>query len=223
MEPPRAPRPSAPAKPAAAEARPTTLPAAGETFGFGLNYPIPNVEALATNIASAIEHATKAMAAYLRPRETGEIKTTFAEEVGEMVQSIGHVAEYYMSDPKRAFDAQTELTTQFINLWASTLQRFQGLPAKPVAEPDRSDKRFSDTEWRDNPFFDFLKQAYVLTTQWADDLVRHADELEPHRRDKARFYLRQVTAALSPSNFIGTNPELLRATLEESGENSCAA
>src|SRR5271166_2960064 len=219
LEPPRVPPPSEPAESAAAEARPTTQPAAGETFGFGVNYPMPNVEALATNIASAIEHAAKAMAAYLRPRETGEIKTTFAEEVGEMVESIGHVAEYYMSDPKRAFDAQTELTTQFINLWASTLQRFQGLPAKPVVEPDRSDKRFSDAEWRKNPFFDFLKQAYVLTTQWADDLVRHADELEPHRRDKARFYLRQVTAALSPSNFIGTNPELLRATLEESGEN----
>ena len=121
--------------------------------------------------------------------------------------------------PQRAFEAQTALTTQFINLWAATLQRFQGAPAKPVAEPDRSDKRFSDAEWRDNPFFDFLKQAYVLTTRWADDLVRRADELEPHERDKAQFYLRQVTAALSPSNFIGTNPELLRATLEESGEN----
>src|SRR5271166_246077 len=220
VEPPRVPPPSAPAKPAAAEARPAMQPAAaGETFGFGLNYPIPNVEALATNIASAIEHAGKAMAAYMRPRETGEIKTTIADDIGDMVRSIGHVAEYYMSDPKRAFDAQTELTTQFINLWASTLQRFQGAPVKSVAEPDGSDKRFSDAEWRDNPFFDFLKQAYVVTSDWADDLVRRADELEPRKRDKARFYLRQVTAALSPSNFVATNPELLRTTLAESGEN----
>ena len=124
-----------------------------------------------------------------------------------------------MSEPQRAFEAQTALTTQFINLWAATLQRFQGAPAAPVAEPDRSDKRFSDAEWRDNPFFDFIKQAYVLTTRWADDLVRRADELDPHERDKAQFYLRQVTAALSPSNFVGTNPELLRVTLQESGEN----
>ena len=159
------------------------------------------------------------MAAYLRPRETGEIKAKFADDIGEMVRSLGHVAEYYMSDPKRAFEAQTALTSQFVNLWAATLQRFQGMPAEPIAEPDRSDKRFSDAEWRDNPFFDFLKQAYVLTTRWADDLVRRADELEPHARDKAHFYLRQVSAALAPSNFIGTNPELIRATLEESGEN----
>ena len=59
----------------------------------------------------------------------------------------------------------------------------------------------------------------MLTTRWADDLVKRADDLEPHDRDKAQFYLRQVSAALSPSNFLATNPELLRATLAESGEN----
>ena len=59
----------------------------------------------------------------------------------------------------------------------------------------------------------------MVTSDWADDLVRRADELEPRKRDKARFYLRQVTAALSPSNFVATNPELLRTTLAESGEN----
>jgi polyhydroxyalkanoate synthase subunit PhaC len=192
---------------------------AADALSAGPQYPMPNVEALAHNIASAIEQAGKVMSAYLRPRETGEIKATLAEDVGEMVRSIGHVAEYYMADPRRAFGAQTALTVQFINLWAATLQRFQGAPAAPVVEPDRSDKRFSDAEWRDNPFFDFIKQAYVLTTRWADDLVRRADEIEPHERDKAQFYLRQVSAALSPSNFIGTNPELLRATLAESGEN----
>ncbi len=182
-------------------------------------YPIPDAEALARNIGSAIEHAGRAMAAYLRPRETGEIKTTIGDDIGEMVRSLGHVAEYYMSDPARVIEAQTALTTKFIDLWAATLQRFQGGPAKPIVEPDRSDKRFSDAEWRENPFFDFIKQAYVLTTRWADDLVSRADDLEPHERHKAQFYLRQVTAALAPSNFIGTNPELLRATLAESGEN----
>ena len=209
------PAPPPKAKPAA----PSSAPAAGGAFGFGIHYPLPDTEALARNIGDAIEHAGRAMAAYLRPRETGEIKTTITDEIGEMVRSFGHVAEYYMSDPTRAIEAQTALTTRFIDLWAGTLQRFQGAPAKPVAEPDSSDKRFSDAEWRENPFFDFLKQAYVLTTDWADDLVRRADKLETHKRDKAQFYLRQVAAALSPSNFVGTNPELLRATLAESGEN----
>ena len=159
---------------------------------------MPNVEALARNVASAIEHAGKAMAAYMRPREAGEIKTTIADDVGDLVRSLGHRG---ITCPIPRRPSRRRSTIRIIDLWAATLQRFQGAPVKSVAEPDGSDKRYPDAEWRDNPFFDFLKQAYVVTSDWADDLVRRADELEPRKRDKARFYLRQVTAALSPSNF----------------------
>jgi polyhydroxyalkanoate synthase subunit PhaC len=182
-------------------------------------YAAPDVDALAQNIAQAIEQGSKALAAYLLPRESGEIKTTVASDIGEMVRSIGRVAEYYMADPQRAFAAQAALTRQFVDLWASTLHRLQGEQAPPVAAPDAADKRFADPAWRDNPYFDFIKQAYVLTARWADDLVKRADDLEPHERQKAQFYLRQVTAALSPSNFVATNPEVLRTTLAESGDN----
>ena len=212
------PAPTAPVPAPRAEPSPPP-PAPDAAVSAGAPYRMPDVEALANNTRRMMELAGRALAAFIRPRETGEIKSTIADDVGEMVRSLGHVAEYYMSEPKRALEAQAALGARFVDLWASTLQRFQGAPAEPVAEPDRTDKRFSDAEWRDNPYFDFIKQAYVLTTRWADDLVRRADEMDPHERDKAQFYLRQVTAALSPSNFLGTNPELLRVTLQESGEN----
>jgi polyhydroxyalkanoate synthase len=124
-----------------------------------------------------------------------------------------------MAEPQRAFAAQAALTKQFVELWASTLHRLQGEQGPPIAAPEAADKRFADPAWRDNPYFDFIKQAYVLTTHWADELVKRADELEPHERQKAQFYLRQVSAALSPSNFLATNPEVLRTTLAESGDN----
>jgi polyhydroxyalkanoate synthase subunit PhaC len=211
------PAPVARPEPSAGAGPPASAPAKPSVEGAPL--PTPDVEALAHNIAQAIELGGKALAAYLAPRQSGEIKTTIAEDIGEMVRSIGRVAEYYMAEPQRAFAAQTALTTRFVDLWATTLQRLQGETAEPIAPPESSDKRFADAAWRDNPYFDFIKQAYVLTTRWADDLVKHADELEPHDRDKAQFYLRQVTAALSPSNFVVTNPELMRTTLAESGEN----
>src|ERR1700722_14768314 len=213
--------PAAPSSPANTADATTLAPipspvAPPDTSG---EYPAPDAEALARNIAQAIEQGGKVLAAYLQPRASGEIKATVADDIGEMVRSIGRVAEYYMTDPQRAFAAQTALTKQFVDLCASTLQRLQGEQAPPVVAPDAADKRFADAAWRDNPYFDFIKQAYVLTARWADDLVKHADELDPHDREKAQFYLRQVTAALSPSNFLATNPELLRTTLAESGEN----
>ena len=217
IDPTRSAAAAAPPEPAKNAAPPRAVPA--EAASASGQYPAPDVEALAHNIAHAIEQGGKALAAYMAPRQTGEIKVTIADDIGEMVRSIGRVAEYYMTDPQRAFAAQTALTKQFVDLWASTLQRLQGEQAPPVAAPDAADKRFADSAWRDNPYFDFIKQAYVLTTRWADDLVKRADDLTPHDREKAQFYLRQVTAALSPSNFLATNPELLRTTLAESGEN----
>ena len=69
------------------------------------------------------------LAAYLRPRETGEIKMKLADDGGEMIRSIGQLGQYYMADPLEAFEAQTALSMQFIDLWASTLQRFLGAQA----------------------------------------------------------------------------------------------
>ena len=88
-----------------------------------------------------------------------------------------------------------------------------------MAQPDPRDKRFADPEWTSNQFYDFLKQAYLLTVQWADHLVRDAKGLDPHTQHKAEFYLRQIANAVSPSNFVLTNPELLRETLGSNADN----
>jgi polyhydroxyalkanoate synthase len=181
--------------------------------------PLPDIEALSRNVARLIEEGGKVAAAFLAPRESGEVKSTLSDDVSDAVATLGKVAEHYYSDPQRAFQAQASLSTQFMALWAATLHRLNGEPTPPVAAPEANDKRFSDPEWRANPYFDFLAQAYVMTTRWAGDLVKRADQLDPHTRDKAQFYLRQVTGALSPSNFIATSPELMRTTLAESGDN----
>ena len=89
----------------------------------------------------------------------------------------------------------------------------------PVVAPDPKDRRFADPEWSSNQFFDFVKQAYLLSAHWADHLVEDAKDLDPHTRQKAEFYVKQVANALSPSNFVLTNPELLRETLGSNAEN----
>ncbi|HEY1942032.1 MAG TPA: class I poly(R)-hydroxyalkanoic acid synthase [Roseiarcus sp.] len=174
---------------------------------------------MSRNVARLVEEGGKVLAAYMQPRQTGEAAAQPNSEIADAVATLGRVAEYYVADATRAFEAQATLSKQFIDLWGATLRRLHGEDAPPVAPPEPGDKRFSDPEWRTNPYFDFLKQAYVLTTRWANDLVERADDLDPHTRHKAHFYLRQVTSALSPSNFVATNPELLRTTLAESGEN----
>src|SRR5215831_12504183 len=178
-----------------------------------------DVEALSRNIARLIEEGGKALAAYMKPREEGTIKGDVGEDITDVVKSVGRVAEYWMSDPRRALELQTSLGQAYLDLWANTVKRMAGEQTKPVAAPDAKDKRFADPEWSENQFFDFLKQAYLLTAQWADNLVKDAAGVDEHTRKKAEFYVRQIANAISPSNFVLTNPELLRATLSSNAEN----
>ena len=176
------------------------------------------VEVFAHNIARMVEEGGKALSAYLRPREEGKIKSEMADSVTDVVKTIGQVLEYWLADPQRALELQTSLGRAFLELWAVAAKRLAGEEAAPVVAPDPRDKRFADPEWSQNQFFDFLKQVYLLTVQWSERLVKDA-EVDEQTRQKAAFYIKQIGNAIAPSNFVLTNPELLRETLAAKGEN----
>jgi polyhydroxyalkanoate synthase len=178
-----------------------------------------DVEAFAKNLARLVEEGGKALAAYLKPREEGRIQPGLSDEINDMVRTLGEIANYWLSDPARAVELQSRLGKSYLELWGAAVKRMAGESAAPVIAPDPKDKRFADPEWSSNQFFDFVKQAYLLSTSWADQLVAGAEDLDPHTRHKAEFYIRQLANALSPSNFILTNPELLRETLGSNAEN----
>jgi poly[(R)-3-hydroxyalkanoate] polymerase subunit PhaC len=178
-----------------------------------------DAEAFAMNLARALENGGKALAAYLKPRESGELKDNQPTEMSEVIKTLTAVAEYWLSDNERSSDIQTRMAKGYLDLWGSAARRLAGQEAMPAIAPSPRDKRFADPEWKSNQFFDFMMQLYLLTTQWAHDLVNNADGLDPHTRKKAEFYVQQITNALAPSNFVLTNPEVLRETLASSGTN----
>jgi polyhydroxyalkanoate synthase len=178
-----------------------------------------DIEAFSHNLARMVEEGGKALAAYLKPREQGEISGDLSEDVTDAVKSLGRVAEYWLSDPRRALEVQTSLGRAYLDLWAGAVKRMAGEQTQPVAKPDPKDKRFADPEWSQNQFFDFLKQVYLLTAQWGDRLVKDAAGVDELTRKKAEFYVKQIANAISPSNFVLTNPELLRETLSSNAEN----
>ncbi|MGO9045924.1 MAG: PHA/PHB synthase family protein [Xanthobacteraceae bacterium] len=178
-----------------------------------------DVEEFSHNLARLIEEGGRALAAYLKPREQGNTGGELADEVTEVVKTLGQVAEYWLADPQRTVELQNRLGTAYLDLWASAAKRLAGQDSAPVAVPAKADRRFADPEWTQNQFFDFLKQAYLLTARWADKLVSDAGTLDPHTKQKAEFYVRQITNALSPTNFVLTNPELLRETLLSNADN----
>src|SRR5690349_12286870 len=173
-----------------------------------------DIEAFARNLARLVEEGGKALAAYIAPREEGKIKPQFSEEVTDAAKSIGQVAEYWLSDPQRALELQTSLGRAYLDLWAGAVHRMAGETYEPTAKPAASDKRFADPEWSSNQFYDFLKQAYLLTADWANKIVKEADGVDPLTRQRAEFYIKQIVNAAAPSNFVLTNPALMRETME---------
>jgi polyhydroxyalkanoate synthase len=182
-------------------------------------YEIKDPEALAHNLARVVEEAGKAAAAYLKPREEGKEPLDLSEGIGDFIKTIAKVAEYWLAEPQRALEAERKLWAGYLDLWSSSLKRMMGEPAAPAAEPEPRDRRFLDPDWKENQFFDFMKQLYLITSRWATDMAEQAEGVDEHTRHKAGFYLRQLASALAPSNFVLTNPELLRETLASNAEN----
>jgi polyhydroxyalkanoate synthase len=124
-----------------------------------------------------------------------------------------------MQDPVTLVQAQMSLWYDYMRLWQSATERMMGGAPDPVAEPEQHDRRFTDPAWEENQLFDFVKQSYLLTARWLQATVEGIEGLDDKTAKKVDFYTRQFVDAMAPSNFLMTNPEVLRATLESGGEN----
>src|SRR5579864_1926163 len=124
-----------------------------------------------------------------------------------------------MADPGKLVQAQVSLWQDYLQLWQRTAERFLGGKAEPLVEPAANDKRFKDAAWSESTLFDFIKQSYLLTARWLQTTVKDIDGLDDKTAKKVDFYTRQFVDAMAPSNFVMTNPEVLRTTIESGGEN----
>ena len=124
-----------------------------------------------------------------------------------------------MSHPQELVQAQFQLWQNYVRLWHTTTQRMMGAEVEPVIVPDRGDRRFKDAAWNENALFDFIKQSYLLSSKYFLQVASQKDGLNDKTQQKLEFYTRQFVEMMAPSNFVATNPEVLRVTLETRGEN----
>src|SRR5689334_707709 len=124
-----------------------------------------------------------------------------------------------MANPARLMQAQLGFWQDYVTLWQNTTRRIMGMETEPVIDPAATDRRFRDDAWKENEVFDFIKQSYLLSARYVQDVVAHVDGLDPRTAQRVDFYARQFIDAMSPSNFLLTNPEVLRKTAETGGEN----
>ena len=179
-----------------------------------------HMEAFARNMVRLFDQGTKAFSALAeRTSSNGQGPYSMASEAGEAAKSLGEIARHWAAEPAKFATAQSELLASYADLWGRSVRRFLGEEVEPVVEPEPGDNRFKDPDWSNGQVFDFWKQAYLITSRWAEDLTRNTSGVDDKTRKKALFYLNQMLSAMSPSNFPLTNPEVIRTTLATNAEN----
>ena len=133
--------------------------------------------------------------------------------------AFGEVLSRMASHPEQLLQSQIDLWQAHFNLWTTTARRMMGHDVDPVVSPARGDKRFRHDDWQENEVFDFIKQSYLLTANWLTDTVGNVEGVERDTKAKINFFTKQFADALAPSNFLLTNPEVLRETLRTNGDN----
>jgi polyhydroxyalkanoate synthase len=124
-----------------------------------------------------------------------------------------------MSQPHELARAQLGFWQDHARLWQAATQRMLGVEVRPVIAADRGDRRFKDPAWDDNVLFDFVKQSYLLSSKYLLQVAGQRDGVNDKTQRKLAFYTRQFVEMMAPSNFLATNPEVLRLTVETRGEN----
>lgn len=177
---------------------------------------------IAHRIAEDLEQlatmAPRVLASWLQRQAEGDYFTLPNPWV--IARSLATLGAQMLLHPQCLFESQTRLGLGYLQLWQDGLAQLLGQPTPAITEHERKDRRFQNEAWRENVFFDRLKQAYLFTARELMTTVREiTTDLDSHDRLKAEFYAHQFLDALSPANMVTTNPEILQETLRTGGEN----
>lgn len=124
-----------------------------------------------------------------------------------------------LSDPETLANLQLQYWQNWMAIWENVWKRYQGDDVRGLYQPETGDKRFKSEEWQNNLLFDFIKQSYLMTRQWIAQTVENTHGIDAATRERLAFSARQFADAISPTNFVLTNPDVLRETVRTGGEN----
>src|SRR6185295_9619559 len=168
-------------------------------------------------VQSVAERSSKILADFTQ-KQAQSLSSAMRDEMG--------IAKAYMdlyaklaSDPALVASISVNLWVDYARLWQSTWMKMFGVQTAPVAAPAKGDARFKDEDWSANFLFDMIKQSYLIAARHIQGAVAQVEGLSPESEKKVAFFTRQTVDALSPSNFLLTNPQVLRETLSSGGQN----
>lgn len=180
-------------------------------------HTLPDPAEVTQAMAEIAEKSQRLMSQFIE-RHSNEENQPNADPMN-IVSAFMELTSRMMADPATIAQAQMTFWQNYMDIWQNTTSRMMGVDASSIAQKERPDRRFKDPAWEENPLFDYIKQSYLMTSRWIQDTFADVEGLDPKSARKVEFYTKQFVDALSPSNFIATNPQVLRETVDTGGQN----
>ncbi len=174
--------------------------------------------ALTHALTAATERALPLIQQYME-RHGKDTAAASLDPLMAMQERFSTFIAVLMSNPRRLAELQFEYWSQWAQLWQNAFQKMNGEQAEDLYKPAPGDRRFKSAEWNENVLFDFIKQSYLMTSGWMQRVVRSTEGLDKDVVEQIDFYTRQFADAMAPTNFVLTNPDVLRETIRSGGEN----
>lgn len=174
--------------------------------------------ALGHIMTNVMDRARPLIEDYLNRHQKGELNPREMDPLN-IQEAYAEFITALMADPERLMKLQMDYWNQCMTLWTNTLRRYKGETVQDLYKPESGDRRFKSDEWQENLLFDYIKQSYLMTSRWMQQAVRDTKGLDKAAQEKLDFYTRQFADAMAPTNFVMTNPEVLRETVRTNGEN----
>jgi len=172
---------------------------------------------MATLYADIARKSGQVVSQYLERSKTGGLPG-MNDELG-IAQAFFQAWGQLLTDPFKLAESNMKFWQDSVALWQSTMLKMMGQDPKAVAEPQLGDRRFKHEDWQQNFLYDYVKQSYLIAARHLHQTLGHVEGLDPHTAKKVDFYTRQYIDAVSPSNFLLTNPEVMRETVASGGQN----
>jgi polyhydroxyalkanoate synthase subunit PhaC len=177
----------------------------------------PSREELNRVLQSVAERSSKILGDFAQ-KQASSLSSAVRDEMG-IAKAFMDLYARMVVDPHLMASVSVNLWVDYVRLWQSSWMKMMGVQAPAVAEPAKGDPRFKDADWSSNFLFDYLKQSYLIAARHIQHAVSLVEGLPEESEKKVAFFTRQYVDALSPSNFVLTNPQVLRETLQSGGQN----
>ena len=172
---------------------------------------------LARTYAEIAQRSSQLISDFIARQSAGGMPA-FGDELG-IAKAFYEMMGKLLSDPAKFAEMQFKLWQDYVSLWQHSTLHLLGHVTPPVVQPAPGDRRFKHDDWQENFLYDDIKQSYFIAAKHLQQTVGSVQGLDKPTTKKVDFYTRQYIDALAPSNFLMTNPEVLRETVASGGHN----